>query len=87
MINRTLEETVNELSPEALRIYRQQLATGGAGMPEDIPFWQKPLEWLRTAEQAAGAFLGAPFSPAIPGTEGLPWWEREKAEHEAWQAP
>ncbi len=55
--------------------------------PQEPPAWQKPLQWLRTAEQAAGAFLGAPFSPAVAGTEHLPWWEREKAEYEAWEAP
>ncbi|KKM02789.1 hypothetical protein LCGC14_1780950, partial [marine sediment metagenome] len=53
----------------------------------ETPWWQQPLNWLRTAEQAVGTFLGAPFTPAVPGTEGLSWWERERAEYEAWEAP
>ena len=55
--------------------------------PQEIPWWQTPLNWLRTAEQAVGTFLGAPLSPAIPGTEDLPFWQRERAEYEAWEAP
>ena len=54
---------------------------------EDIPWWQHPLEWIRTAEQAAGTFLAAPFTPPVPGTENLPWWQRERAEYEAWNEP
>lgn len=55
--------------------------------PQEVPWWQRPLGWIRTAEIGVGTFFGAPFSPAIPGTEQLPWWQREKAEYEAWEAP
>ena len=53
----------------------------------DIPWWQHPLNWIRTAEKATGTFLAAPFTPAVPGTENLPWWQRERAEYEAWNEP
>ncbi|KKN72904.1 hypothetical protein LCGC14_0406080 [marine sediment metagenome] len=55
--------------------------------PQDIPWWQHPLNWIRTAEQAAGTFLAAPFTPSVAGTENLPWWQRERAEYEAWDEP
>ena len=55
--------------------------------PQEIPWWQHPLQWIRTVEQAAGTFLAAPFTPAVPGTENLPWWQRERAEYEAWDEP
>ncbi len=54
---------------------------------EEIPWWQHPLEWIRTVEKAAGTFLAAPFTPPVPGTENLPWWQRERAEYEAWNEP
>ena len=55
--------------------------------PQDIPWWQHPLNWIRTAEEATGTFLAAPFTPTVPGTKNLPWWQRERAEYEAWEAP
>lgn len=53
----------------------------------EIPWWQHPLNWLRTVEEAAGTLLAAPFTPEVRGTENLPWWQRERAEYEAWDEP
>ncbi|KKN74723.1 hypothetical protein LCGC14_0387650 [marine sediment metagenome] len=53
----------------------------------EIPWWQQPLNWIRTIEEATGTFLAAPFTPSVPGTERLPWWQRERAEYEAWNEP
>lgn len=53
----------------------------------EIPWWQYPLNWIRNVELAAGTFLAAPFTPTVPGTENLPWWQRERAEYEAWNEP
>ena len=55
--------------------------------PQDVPWWQDALNWIRTAEEATGTFLAAPFTPSVPGTENLPWWQRERAEYEAWNEP
>lgn len=54
---------------------------------EETPWWQTPLNWLRNIEVGAGTLLAAPFTPNIPGTENLPWWERERAEYDAWDEP
>ncbi|KKN56451.1 hypothetical protein LCGC14_0572240 [marine sediment metagenome] len=59
----------------------------GQEAPQDIPWWQTPLQWIRNVEQAAGTFLAAPFTPAVAGTENLPWWQRERAEYEVWDEP
>ena len=55
--------------------------------PQAIPWWQHPLNWIRNIEQGAGTLLAAPFTPSVPGTENLPWWQRERAEYEAWNEP
>lgn len=55
--------------------------------PEEAPWWQTPLSWIRNIEVGAGTLLAAPFTPQVAGTEGLPWWERERAEYEAWEEP
>lgn len=55
--------------------------------PQEIPWWQHPLQWLRGVETGFGALVTAPFTPAVPGTEQLPWWEREKAEYAVWEEP
>lgn len=63
-----------------------QVQAQPAPQPE-IPWWQHPLNWIRTIEQATGTLLAAPFTPAVKGTENLPWWQRERAEYEAWNEP
>ncbi len=55
--------------------------------PQEIPWWQHPLNLIRDIEQGAGTLLAAPFTPSVPGTENLPWWQRERAEYEAWNEP
>ncbi len=52
-----------------------------------IPWWQRPLNWMKAVEKASGTLLAAPFTRAVPDTEGLTWWQRERAEYEAWEAP
>lgn len=42
--------------------------------------WQKPFK-------AFGATLTAPFTPSVPGTQGMPWLQREEAEYEQWEEP
>lgn len=53
----------------------------------DIPWWQHPLNWIRTVEQGFGTFVTQGLTPAVPGTENLPWWQRERAEYDAWNEP
>ncbi len=63
--------------------------------PTDIPFWQRglqvfaaPFEWVQeTVIDPLAATVTAPFSPQIPGTEELPWIERQVKEYKAWDAP
>ena len=50
-------------------------------------WWDYPLDWIRNVETGAGTLLAAPFTPSVPGTEQLPWWEKERAEYEAWEEP
>lgn len=50
-------------------------------------WWDYPLDWIRNVETGAGTLLAAPFTPSVPGTEQLPWWEKERAEYEAWDEP
>ena len=54
---------------------------------QEAPWWQTPLDWLRSVETGAGTLLAAPFTPSVPGTQDMSWWEREKAEYEVWEAP
>lgn len=61
----------------------------------DIPFWQKalrtvslPFDWIsRNVTQPFGTLVTAPWTPAVRGTEHLPWWQREQAEYKAWEDP
>ncbi|KKN64754.1 hypothetical protein LCGC14_0488860 [marine sediment metagenome] len=55
--------------------------------PQDVPWWQDALNFIRTVEQGAGTFLAAPFTPSVAGTENLPWWQRERAEYDVWESP
>ena len=54
---------------------------------EGMSWWQYPLKWMENISTGAGTLLAAPFTPAVKGTEGLSWWEREQAEYEAWEEP
>jgi len=60
------------------------------------PWWQQALDVaifqpLRAFEehvaQPFGAVLTAPFTPSVPGTEGMSWLARERAEYEQWKEP
>lgn len=63
--------------------------------PEEFSWWQKalhyatsPFQWLH--EEVAVPFAAAvtaPWSPAVEGTEGMGWLERQEAEYEKWEAP
>ncbi len=75
------QQTPQQVQPQQTQQVAQQVPQ------QEIPWWQHPLEWIRTAEKAAGTFLAAPFTPPVPGTENLPWWQRERAEYEAWDEP
>ena len=55
--------------------------------PQESSWWQKPLDWIKSAEEGFGAIVTAPFTPSVPGTEGLGFFEREKAEYSAWDEP
>ncbi len=82
-----LSEGIQQATPPITRQPTTPIQPTQAPQQPDIPFWQIPLQWLRNVEQAAGTFLAAPFTPSVPGTENLPWWERERAEYEAWNEP
>ena len=49
---------------------------------EPAPFWME--EYLA---KPFATTVTAPFTPAIEGTEGLSWKERERQEYESWDAP
>ena len=66
---------------------RQPVAPVQQPSQGEIPWWQHPLNWIRNVEEASGTLLAAPFTPSVPGTENLPWWQRERAEYEAWDEP
>ena len=57
-----------------------------APQPE-IPWWQHPFEWLDAIGKGFGTFVTQGLTPAVPGTENLPWWQRERAEYDAWNEP
>ena len=52
----------------------------------NVPLWQKglatfaaPFQWIQEkAIEPLAAAVTAPFSPAIPGTEGMGWLERQR---------
>ncbi len=64
-------------------------------IPKELPFWQKALSTLFMPFTLAHEYLIEPFAaavhsawtPSIPGTEGMGWLERERAEYEAWESP
>ncbi len=79
-----------EFQPTQPQVQPQQIAQPQQQIPQpqpEIPWWQHPLNWIRTVEEATGTFLAAPFTPPVSGTENLPWWQRERAEYEAWNEP
>ncbi len=134
-----LEQTIRDLSPMALDLYKRGLANrlrlkspqertllisrlqgipelsdilGGTAtpmqeealqlgqpkqpqVPEDLDFWQKslqvftaPFNWAQeNIVEPFSAIVTAPFSPDIPGTEDLGWFEREMREYKEWEAP
>ncbi len=63
--------------------------------PTPVPPWQRglqtvnaPFDWIsRNITQPFGAVVTSGFTPSIPGTEDLPWLERERAEYEQWKEP
>ncbi|KKN78450.1 hypothetical protein LCGC14_0349820 [marine sediment metagenome] len=59
----------------------------GQEAPQQIPWWQHPLNFIRGVETGFGALVTAPFTPSVPGTEGLSFFEREKLEYKAWDEP
>lgn len=78
--------------PELADIFQEsEIPLGGkkdtSSITQEKKWYEYPLEWIRGVEKGAGTLLAAPFTPAVKGTEQLPWWERERAEYEAWQAP
>ncbi len=84
------------LSPEdrrsvLLRSQTGQEETRLAPSQGDGSFWQqvlKPLQWAHEeVVLPIASTLTAPFSPSVPGTEGLPWRERQLREYEQWDAP
>ncbi|KKN29348.1 hypothetical protein LCGC14_0845090 [marine sediment metagenome] len=54
---------------------------------QPLPWWQVPLQFLRDVEVGFGTFVTQGLTPAVPGTENLPWWQRERAEYDAWDEP
>lgn len=63
--------------------------------PGDIEWWQRslqvfaaPFNWAQeTIVDPFAAIVTAPFSPKIPGTEDVPWLERQVQEYKQWDAP
>ena len=63
--------------------------------PQRLNFFQQAVRPLTTAlqffeeniAQPFGAAVTAPFTPPTPGTEGLSWLARERAEYENWSEP
>lgn len=62
---------------------------------QEIPLWQRalttataPFRWIEEKiTQPFGAVVTSPFTPSVPGTEQLPWFQRELAEYKAWDDP
>ncbi len=78
------------LHPELYRnTALEQFASQPISQPieQEQPWWQTPLSWIRNVEVGAGTLLASPFTPQVAGTEGMSWWERERAEYEAWDEP
>ena len=91
---RQFQERTKSFSPAGVEALYSRLR----GIPEladfvpteirkEAPLWQKPLEWLGDIGRGFGTVVAAPFTPAVPGTEQLPWFQRERAEYEAWEEP
>ncbi len=63
--------------------------------PEELPLWQKglqtfnvPFQWIsQNITEPFGAVVASPFTPPVAGTEGMDWFQREKAEYKGWQEP
>ena len=48
----------------------------------------KPLNWIQEKiDKPWAAFVTDPWTPEIGGTEAMTWWQRQRAEYEAWEAP
>lgn len=49
---------------------------------------QFPFEQIKKyVEEPVSSALWSGATPPVPGTENLPWFEREKEEYQAWEAP
>ena len=85
--------------PELSDIFPQQITPSqqGGGQPQqalqpsiqepEVPLWQVPLQWIRNVEEGFGTLVTQGLTPSVPGTENLPWWQRERAEYDAWNEP
>uniref|UniRef100_A0A6M3XES0 Large polyvalent protein associated domain-containing protein n=1 Tax=viral metagenome TaxID=1070528 RepID=A0A6M3XES0_9ZZZZ len=66
-------------------------ATATPQAPADLQWWQKGLQAVaapfEAVEKGFATAVTAPFTKPVAGTENLPFWERERAEYEAWQSP
>lgn len=63
--------------------------------PQEQAWWQKglqtvgaPFQWLHEkAIEPFAAFVTDPWTPEVPGTEGMGFGERQRAEYQAWDDP
>src|SRR3989304_954987 len=70
-------------------------ATAPTAEKQDVPLWKRalstfgaPFEWVnRNIAEPFGTIATSIATPAIAGTEGLGWLERERAEYKAWDDP
>lgn len=61
----------------------------------DVPFWAQalstataPLRWIdENVTQPFAAFVTDPFTPSTPESADLPFFERQRAEYNAWEEP
>ncbi len=82
-LQQPIQQPIQQVRPIPQSISGQPLTP----VQQGVPWWQDALNWIRTVEEATGTFLAAPFTPTVAGTENLPWWQRERAEYDAWEAP
>jgi len=101
VLKKRLPEELSKLSPEARTSALEQLRGSRLETvqqpvqqpvtPPQQPWYMQGLQAIaapfEAVEKGFATAVTSPFTKPVEGTEDLPFWERERAEYEAWSAP
>ena len=70
---------------ERIKLFQQKEQSTGEKVLSTV---NKPMQWINEKiDKPWASLVTAPFSPETQSTEGKNWFEKERAEYEAWNAP